>query len=94
MFLARGFSIAAGAVISSNLFIDGLESGNIIRPQKVLLFFCRTTLTRIIHMWLVCISWLTAILNGKEHSTGQCEVLGSYFETEKSKNPFDSCYFS
>lgn len=38
MFLPRRFTIAAAAVISSNLFIDELESGNIIRPQKVLLF--------------------------------------------------------
>lgn len=33
-----GFSIAAGAVIGSNLLTDGLESRSIIRPQKVLLF--------------------------------------------------------
>lgn len=38
MFLPRRFPIAAGAVISSNLLTDELESGNIIRPQKVLLF--------------------------------------------------------
>lgn len=38
MFLPGRFPIAAGAVIGSNLFIDGLESGNIIRPQKILLF--------------------------------------------------------
>lgn len=36
--LPRRFPIAAGAVISSHLFINRLESGNIIRPQKVLLF--------------------------------------------------------
>lgn len=36
-FCPEGFFIAA-AVISSDLFIDGLESGDIIRPQKVLLF--------------------------------------------------------
>lgn len=38
MFLPGRFPIAAGAVIGSDLFIDGLESGNIISPQKVLLF--------------------------------------------------------
>lgn len=38
MVLPRRFPIAAGAVIGSNFFMDGSESGNIIRPQKVPLF--------------------------------------------------------
>lgn len=46
------------------------------------MFFCFCDNSCIIHKWLVCLSQLAVILNGKEQATG---LLGSFKKTKKEK---------
>lgn len=47
--------------------------------------FAKQPCSCITHTWLVCISWLPAILNGKEQSTGQWEGFFVLFCFKKKK---------
>jgi len=72
----------------SDLFTDGLELRNIIRPQNVLVF-AKPPCSCIFRTWLDCISQLPIILNGKEHTTG----YGRGLKKGKMQESFQFTFF-